>query len=82
MIDDEAAEAVKEAILNANPCNRHTVMERARRSLNDFKHGAERIRDAVDHLSASGDIYAPNENYKDWKLIKILPNNEDEQSPE
>lgn len=69
-MDTQAEQAVRDAMAGPEPHNKVTVPERARRALGDDLGGSARVYKAIADMVSRGELEAPSEPWKSWKLLK------------
>jgi hypothetical protein len=69
-MDQEAENAVRQAMNGPEPRNKVTIPARASKALNDPLTGLTRVLKAIDDMVNRGDMEAPVEPWKSWKLLR------------
>jgi hypothetical protein len=70
IVDTQAEQAVRDAMAGPEPHNKVTVPDRARRALGDDPRGSDRVYRAIAVMVSRGELEAPIEPWKSWKLLK------------
>lgn len=68
-MDTQAERAVRDAMAGPEPHNTETVPKRARQALGDDLRSSDRVYKAIAEMVSRGELEAPSEPWKSWKLL-------------